>query len=89
MHYMPNAFTPNGDGLNECFGVKNWGAVSDLKFSIYNRWGERVFYTTNPTICWDGKYKSELQQSGNFIYIVQAKTPCGAVDMKGSVLLIR
>ncbi len=89
MHYLPNAFTPNGDGLNECFGIKNWGQVTDLNFTIYNRWGERVFYTTNPNICWDGRYKNQLQQAGNFIYIIQAKTPCGAVDMKGSVLLIR
>ena len=88
-HYMPNAFTPNGDGLNDCLSIKNWGDIRQLQFSIYNRWGQLVFYTTNPAACWDGKYKGELQQSGNFIYIIKAKTACGDVDTKGNVLLLR
>ena len=88
-YYLPNAFTPNNDGMNDCFGVRHWGNVTNLQFAIYNRWGQKVFETTNPNDCWDGRYKQELQQSGNFIYIVKAKTACGKVDLYGSVLLIR
>src|SRR5690606_23804259 len=40
---VPNAFTPNGDGLNDCFGISQWGNVQLKDFSIYNRWGERIF----------------------------------------------
>ncbi|MEO9005195.1 MAG: LamG-like jellyroll fold domain-containing protein, partial [Ginsengibacter sp.] len=42
---LPNAFTPNGDGLNDCFGIKYWGHVTELSFIIYNRLGEKIFYT--------------------------------------------
>jgi len=48
---IPNAFTPNGDGLNDCFGVRFLGQISNLKLSVYDRWGNRVFYTTNPSQC--------------------------------------
>jgi gliding motility-associated-like protein len=86
---LPNAFTPNGDGLNDCFGVKSWGQVSQLDFSIYNRWGERVFHTSDPHNCWDGNYKGNPQQAGVFVYMIKAKTACGNIDEKGTVTLIR
>ncbi|HRH49276.1 MAG TPA: gliding motility-associated C-terminal domain-containing protein [Panacibacter sp.] len=88
-YLMPSAFTPNGDGHNDCFGVKLWGAVTGLDFSIYNRWGNLIFHTTNPGDCWDGTYKGVRQQPGTFIYQVRAKTICGDVYRKGPVILIR
>jgi gliding motility-associated-like protein len=86
---IPNAFTPNGDGLNDCFGVKFLGSISNLKLSVYDRWGNRVFYTTNPNQCWDGRYKDRDLGSGIFIYHVSATTLCGNVEKKGTVTLIR
>lgn len=86
---IPNAFTPNGDGLNDCFGVKFLGAISNLKLSVYDRWGNRVFYTTNPNQCWDGRYRDKEVGSGVFIYHVTATTICGNVEKKGTVMLIR
>lgn len=86
---MPNAFTPNGDGLNDCFGVKHVGQISNLQFSIYNRWGERVFYATNPSQCWDGTYKGKKLKADVFVYELSATTFCGKVFRKGTVLLIR
>ena len=56
---MPNSFTPNGDGLNDCFGLAHWGLVSDLEFSVYNRFGQRVFYTNNSASCWDGTFQGK------------------------------
>ena len=44
---LPNSFTPNNDGLNDCFGVASWGRISNLDLSIYNQWGQRVFHTNN------------------------------------------
>jgi gliding motility-associated-like protein len=86
---IPNAFTPNGDGLNDCFGVKFLGAISNLKLSVYDRWGNRVFYTTNPNQCWNGRNGDKELASGVFIYQVSATTLCGNIVKKGTVTLIR
>lgn len=87
-YLMPTAFTPNNDGLNDCYGIKYWGTILD--FSIFNRWGERVFYTKQPGECWDGKYKSIYQNPGVYIYMIKAKTICaGSVFRKGTFVLIK
>ena len=86
---VANAFTPNGDGKNDCFGVSKWGQVSNLKFAIYNRWGQLVFETTQITDCWDGRVNGTLQTTAGFVYIISANTLCGRVERKGMVMLIR
>jgi gliding motility-associated-like protein len=86
---MPSAFTPNGDGLNDCYGIKYWGLIQELDFSIYNRWGQRVFHTKTPGDCWDGTFKGEKQNPDVFVYIINAKTNCGKIFRKGTFLLIR
>jgi gliding motility-associated-like protein len=86
---LPNSFTPNNDGLNDCFGVEKWGRVDQLDLSIYNRWGQRVFHTNNSSSCWDGSFQGEAQDAGVFVYIVKAKTACGDIDRKGTVTLLK
>jgi gliding motility-associated-like protein len=86
---LPNSFTPNGDGLNDCFGIKYWGQVTELDFSIYNRLGERVFHTNDPDNCWDGTFKGEPQKADVFVYTIKAKTACANIDKKGTVTLLR
>ncbi len=89
-YLMPTAFSPNNDGLNDCYGMKNWGAILELDFSIYNRFGARVFYTNQPGQCWNGKYKGIDQDPAVFIYIIKAKTSCdNAVFKKGAFSLVR
>lgn len=89
-YWMPSAFTPNNDGKNDCYGIKYWGNITQLEFSIYNRWGERVFYTTHPSQCWDGKYKGIPQERGAFVYMIRANTSCNSdVFRKGTLVLIR
>lgn len=89
-YLMPTGFTPNNDGLNDCYGIKYWGVIEALEFSIYNRWGERVFYTTQKGACWDGTYKGVKQDSGVFVYMINAKTNCEKpVFRKGTFVLIR
>jgi gliding motility-associated-like protein len=87
--YMPNAFTPNGDGKNDCYGLKNWMYVKQLQFYIFNRYGERVFATANPNICWDGTYKGKPALAGTYVYVIKAQTDCGMEEQKGSFILIR
>jgi gliding motility-associated-like protein len=87
---VPNAFTPNNDGLNDCFGIKHWGVLESVEFNIYNRWGELVFHTTDVTKCWDGKWKGRDQDPAVFVYWIKAKSICGGdVFRKGTVVLIR
>lgn len=67
MVYIPNAFTSNGDGLNDNY---YWLPVfvKDFKLQIYNRWGERIFETTNKNKAWDGKYKGDMAPTGVYFY---------------------
>ena len=61
--YLPSAFTPNDDGLNDKFGaLGNLFLVSQYSFQIYNKLGQLVFVTNNPYQKWDGKMKASLPQ---------------------------
>lgn len=88
-YLVPTAFTPNGDGINDCFGIKQWGNLDNIAFSIYNRWGERIFYSNTSTRCWDGRYKSIPQPSGTYVYHISFQSFCGTVERKGTLVLIR
>jgi gliding motility-associated-like protein len=86
---VASAFTPNGDNVNDCFGLKYWGGVKTLEFEIYNRWGNRVFYTTDVSKCWDGTFNGTPQPTGTFVYQIKATTICGNIYRKGTLVLIR
>lgn len=86
---LPSAFTPNNDGVNDCFGIKFFDGITELEFRIFNRWGENVFYTTNPAVCWNGRFRGKVNP-GNYVYYIKAKTGCTEpLKIKGNVLLIR
>lgn len=87
--YMPNAFTPNGDGLNDCYGLKSWLNIRKLEFRIFNRYGEQVFGTSNPGKCWDGRYKGKAASPGSYVFYIKAETSCGTEEQKGNFVLIR
>lgn len=58
--YIPNAFTPNGDGLNDGFGPVAWNIeVEDYEMSIFDRWGKQVFFSRNPAETWNGKVNNQ------------------------------
>lgn len=86
---VAGAFTPNNDGNNDCWGLRNWGQLNTLEMSVYNRWGQRVFFTNDPNGCWDGTYKGVPQPAGGYIYEIKAATTCGTAFRKGVVMLIR
>ncbi len=88
---VANAFTPNNDGVNDCFSVKYWGPADDFDMSIYNRWGQIVFHSNNVNNCWDGKYEGLPQPGGTYIYIITASTKCsnGILHKKGTLVLLR
>jgi gliding motility-associated-like protein len=89
--YVATAFTPNGDGLNDCFGVKYWGQPATFDFMIYDKWGMPVYHSKNVNECWDGTYKGKKQGSGTYVYMITATSACGQdkVFRKGTIVLIR
>lgn len=86
---LPNAFTPNGDGKNDCFGIKRWGDAKVEEFAVFNRWGQLVFRTNNPGICWDGMFNGKPAPAGAYAYLIKSRTICGIVNKRGMVMLIR
>lgn len=69
---IPNAFTPNGDGLNEEIRYSGY-SIAEIEVEIYNRWGERVFQGKGPEVVWNGTYKGEIVEQGAYAYIIKAK----------------
>ena len=86
---LPNSFTPNGDGINDCFGIRYYRDVKDLVFIIFNRYGEKVFETNNAFVCWEGKYQGQNADAGVYVYYLSATTSCGEVVKKGTIMLMR
>ncbi len=86
---IPTAFTPNNDGLNDCYGVSQWPYTSSFEMNVFNRWGELIFRTTDRFACWDGKFKGEDQPAGVYVYMIRATTGCGPTFKKGTFVLIR
>lgn len=88
---VPNSFTPNSDGLNDCFGVRFWGRVDNFELSVYNRWGQRIFLTRSPQQCWDGTFKGVKQPIGTYVYQIKATSPCSPnpIYRKGHINLLK
>ncbi|QQL50415.1 gliding motility-associated C-terminal domain-containing protein [Mucilaginibacter ginkgonis] len=87
--FVPNAFSPNGDGRNDTFNV--YGAsISAVSMYVYNQWGQLLFRTDNPTQGWDGTYKGVAQPVGVYVYFVKATlTDNTTISKKGTITLIR
>jgi gliding motility-associated-like protein len=88
--FVPTAFTPNNDGLNDVVRPIAVGIQKIKYFSIYNRWGQMVFTTTVNGYGWDGKIAGKPQNSGTFVWMVSAIDYTGKpFFLKGTVTLIR
>lgn len=88
---LPNAFTPNADGRNDIYRMIKQGQVKLEYFSIYNRWGMRVFHTEDLNGAWNGQFKNQDCEIGSYYFIVVYT--CGInnekIIYKGDVSLIR
>ncbi|SHN27686.1 gliding motility-associated C-terminal domain-containing protein [Chitinophaga sp. CF418] len=88
---VPTAFTPNKDGVNDVFRVKA-GGVAVFRMSVYNRWGELVFTSSDLHKGWDGTYVKELQPNGAYVYMIEYSyygNEGKIYGKKGTVTLIR
>lgn len=87
--YIPNSFSPNGDGLNDRLLVYGNG-VKEMQMVVFNQWGEKIFETRNQASGWDGTYKGKAQPSGVYMYVSKITLFDGAViEKKGAINLIR
>lgn len=79
--YFPNVFSPNGDGINDCFKIAQADLYTNcFSLQIFNRWGKQVFSSTDPNACWEGSRES----NGVYFYTVRI----GETEINGHVTLI-
>jgi gliding motility-associated-like protein len=90
---MPNAFTPDGDNLDDYFFPRQWlsKGVTSFKLLVFNRWGQEIFNTTNISgRGWDGRFNGVDQPVGVYVYTIEAKFKDGTSEKKqGNVTLLR
>jgi gliding motility-associated-like protein len=88
--FVPTAFTPNDDGRNDTFKAIPIGIREFKYFEVYNRWGQRVFFTTNPSTGWNGIINGIAQQTDIYVWRAAGITFKGnLIERKGTVVLIR
>lgn len=89
--YVPNAFSPNNDGNNDVFEVYSVCQLFDYHLMVFNRWGEKVFDSTDPALGWNGEHNGIAGQVDVYVYVVQFKYDLenSTHIKKGSVMLIR
>jgi len=88
--YVPNAFTPNGDGRNDKFYPVPVGIKALNYFRVFNRWGQLVFSTNQLNEGWDGTLGGLKQGNGTFVWMAEAITKDNKIiTKKGTVTLIR
>ena len=88
--YLPEAFSPNNDGQNDVLYLRGTN-ISNIELLIFDRWGNKIFETTNPSNGWNGIYHSQLMDTGVYAYYLKAtclKTG-NKIDQRGNITLIR
>ena len=89
---VPTAFSPdgNGDVRNESLCIYGAACIQVLQFRIYDRWGEKVFESTDPNLCWDGTYKGKELNAGVYAYYLSATLNNGTeVKLNGNITLVK
>ncbi|MEO1628782.1 MAG: gliding motility-associated C-terminal domain-containing protein, partial [Bacteroidota bacterium] len=88
--FLPKAFTPNDDGLNDSYGISNPYAIQELiSLEIFDRWGGRVFATSDPFEQWDGRFKGQFMNPGVLLYRVRYRCDGEEQNSVGSLSILR
>ena len=90
--HVPTAFSPDGDGINEVLRVVgNDIADAEFHFMVFNRWGEKIYDSTDRTAGWDGTWKGKNVQNGVYVWMLRAQSRYTGVntDMRGHVTVVR
>ncbi len=89
-YVVPNAFSPDGDGLNDCFrpGRPHDAELRDVR--IFNRWGDLVYFSRDADQCWDGTFQGQPQPMGVFVVVITLLSENGELlERSSSLTLIR
>lgn len=86
---IPNAFSPNGDGVNDVFRIVTTGDHSVPGFTIFDRWGEIVFHSTSLEQAWDGTHEGKDQENGVYIYMITIECDKQYETRSGTITLLR
>ena len=91
--YVANAFSPNGDGINDFFGVSGLDIIS-IRFSVFDRWGQLLFESDNQKKVWDGNFGGKQVAQGEYVWVLDYEGFRGDASvfrevLSGSVLLVR
>ena len=87
--FVPTAFSPNSDGVNDCLSVYN-NCIESMDFKVFSRWGEVVYQSIDVNDCWDGTFKGTALNTAVFVYRLDAVLLNGEeVKLKGNVSLIK
>jgi gliding motility-associated-like protein len=84
---IPNTFTPNGDGINDFWEIQHLESYPNCIVQIFNRYGEKLYYSVGYPTPWDGKYKGSNLPTGTYYYIIDPKN--GRKQVSGFVTIIR
>ncbi len=85
--YVPTAFTPDGDGLNECFEIKGVGFDS-FEMKVFDRWGNMVFYTESIEDCWDGTINGQPAPQAVYTYSIFLRLPFDKIDQRNGMITL-
>lgn len=87
--FIPNSFTPNGDGKNDLFKVYG-NVLEGMEMKIFNQWGELIYSTKDLSAGWNGTYKGQLQPMGVYFYAIKLRLKDGSEEVrKGSINLLK
>ena len=86
---MPTAFTPNGDGANDVFRIPAGVTLALQEFTVFNRFGGKVFTTQDIAKGWDGTYNGATADAGVYVYVIRGIGSKGPITLKGSLVLVR
>lgn len=91
--YIPNVFSPNGDGRNDSFRPETACVLNNFELKIFDRWGRLLFQSENPEKGWDGTVNGEIQPNGSYVYLIQTSFLDGdqgnPIIRSGAVTLLR
>jgi gliding motility-associated-like protein len=84
---VPNAFTPNSDGVNDTWDIKYLDTYKNATVDVFSRYGEKVYSSVGYATPWDGTYKGSYLPTGTYYYIINPKN--GRSPISGFVAIIR
>lgn len=90
--FIPNVFAPDDGGHqeNNCFKLYGAACIGSMTLTVYNRWGEKVFVSTNPDDCWDGNFRGQPLNTGVYVYYLEAELITGeSLSKQGNLTLMR